>query len=145
MVLVVKPILSHEAILFWSENPTRKQLTAAILLLVCNDMRFFRFAHFSNWKMKVSVRSLNILCNWPINAPVQIQYTFYISVWNFWLQITDGNWKPNWFVASRISSSFAELKGHEHVANSVTVGINTCFCICFSRRWGEIRFWNQII
>ena len=60
MVLVVKPILSHEAILFWSENPTRKQLTAAILLLVCNDMRFFRFAHFSHGKIKVSVRSLNI-------------------------------------------------------------------------------------
>ena len=60
MALVAKPILSHEAILFWSENLTRKQFTAAILLLVCNDMRFFRFAHFSHGKIKVSVRSLNI-------------------------------------------------------------------------------------
>ena len=139
MFLVEKPILSHEATLFWSENPTQKQFSAAILHLVCNDMRFFRFAHFSHRKIKVSVRSLNILCNWPINAPVQIQYTFFISVWNFWLQITDTKWKPNWFVL------LGSIKGHEHVANSVTVGINTCFCICFSCRWGEIRFWNQII
>ena len=28
-----------------------------------------------------------------------------------------------------MSSSFAELIGHEHVANAVTVGINTCFRI----------------
>ena len=30
---------------------------------------------------------------------------------------------------------FAELKGHEHVAKALNVGINTCFCICFSRLW----------
>ena len=30
---------------------------------------------------------------------------------------------------SRISSSFAELKGHEHASKAVTVGINT---LCFS-------------
>ena len=35
-------------------------LTAAILLLVCNDTRFFAF--FPR-VMKVSVRSLNIVCN----------------------------------------------------------------------------------
>ena len=144
MVLVMKTILSHEAILFWSENPTRKQFTAAILLPVCNDMRFFRFAHFSHGKIKVSVRSLNIPRNRPINALVQIQYTFYISVWSFWLQITDANWKPNQFVVlgGRISSSFTELKGHEHITcrELCYCGINTCFCICFSRRWGEIRF-----
>ena len=38
---------------------TRKQLTAAILLLVCNDMRFISF--FPR-VIKVSVRSLNMLC-----------------------------------------------------------------------------------
>ena len=37
---------------------TRKQLTAAILLLVCNDMRFISF--FPR-VIKVSVRSLNML------------------------------------------------------------------------------------
>ena len=48
---------------------------------------------------------------------------------------------------SRISSSFAELKGHEHVMEAVTVGINTCFYICFSRLWRIImmRIWKQII
>ena len=32
---------------------------------------------------------------WPISTPVQIQYTFASSVWNFWLQIVDakGNCK----------------------------------------------------
>ena len=30
---------------------------------------------------------------------------------------------------SRISSSFPELKGHEHVTEAVTVGINTCLYI----------------
>ena len=38
---------------------TQKQLTAAILLLVCNDMRFISF--FPR-VIKVSVRSLNMLC-----------------------------------------------------------------------------------
>ena len=103
---------------------------------------------FSHGKIKVSVRSLNRLCNWPINAPVQIQYTFCISVWNFRLQIADANWKTNCMVCSVWKQNFwlihrTELKGHEHVANSVTVGINTCFAICFSRRWGElIRLFN---
>ena len=32
----------------------------------------------------------------------------------------------------------AELKGHEHIANAVTVSIKTCFCICFSRLWRSI-------
>ena len=30
---------------------------------------------------------------------------------------------------------FAELKGHEHVAKALNVGINTWFCISFSRLW----------
>ena len=38
-------------------------------------------------------------------------------------------------LGSRISSAFGELKGHEHVAKAVTVGINTCFFICFLRLW----------
>ena len=38
-------------------------------------------------------------------------------------------------LGSKMSSSFADLTGHEHVANAVTNGINTCFCICFSRLW----------
>ena len=42
--------------------------------------------------------------------------------------------EPNWLLVlgSRISNSFAELKGQEHVANAVTVGNSTYFCICFS-------------
>ena len=27
----------------------------------------------------------------------------------------------------------AELKGHEYGANATIVGVNTCFCFCFSR------------
>ena len=85
-----------------------------------------------------------------------------------------------WLVVlgSRISSSFAELKGYyKHVTNAVTtwfpgflilpsfaqrggkvsdlwnevdavtVGINTCFCICFSHLWRNLmmRISNQII
>ena len=46
MVAVCNLSVSHEAILLQSENLTRKQLTAAILLLVCNDMRFFGFRIF---------------------------------------------------------------------------------------------------
>ena len=48
---------------------------------------------------------------------------------------------------SRISSSFTEIKGHEHVTETVTVGINTCFYICFSRLWRIVmmRVWKQII
>ena len=38
---------------------TQKQLTAAILLLVCSDMRFISF--FPR-VIKVSVRSLNMIC-----------------------------------------------------------------------------------
>ena len=38
---------------------TRKQLTAAVPLLVCNDMQFFSF--FPR-VIKVSVRPLNMLC-----------------------------------------------------------------------------------
>ena len=34
-----------------------------ILLLVCNDMGFFGFSHFSHGKIKVSVRSFNRLRN----------------------------------------------------------------------------------
>ena len=40
--------VSHEGRLLWSEDLTRKQLTAAILLLACNDMRVFGFSHFSH-------------------------------------------------------------------------------------------------
>ena len=39
-------------------------------------------------------------------------------------------------LGSRISSSFAELKGYEHVAKAVTVGISTCLCISVSRAYG---------
>ena len=84
---------------------------------------------FSHGKIKISVRLFNILCNWPINPLVQIQYTFCISVWNFWLQMTDA--KPNCMVCSVWKQNFllihrTELKGYEHIANSVTVVINTC-------------------
>ena len=41
-------------------------------------------------------------------------------------------------LGSRISSSIAELKGHEYVAKAVTVGINTCFCISVSRAFGVV-------
>ena len=45
---------------------------------------------------------------------------------NFWSRVADANLKSNWLVVlgNRISSSFElELKGHEHVAKAVAVGI----------------------
>ena len=50
MVVVCNLSVSHEARLLRSKNLTRKQLTAAILLLVGNDMRFYGFSHFSHGK-----------------------------------------------------------------------------------------------
>ena len=60
------------------------------------------------------------------------------EVRNFCVQVAEASLKSNWLVVlgSRICNSFAELKGHEHVAKAVTVGINTCFCISVSRAFG---------
>ena len=41
-------------------------------------------------------------------------------------------------LGNRISSSFAELKDHDHVAKAVAVGINTCCCISVSRAFGAV-------
>ena len=48
---------------------------------------------------------------------------------------------------SKISSPYAEIKGHEHVTEAATVGINTSFYICFSCLWCIImmRTWKHII
>ena len=67
--------------------------------------------------MKISVRSLYILCKFTNECSCPR---------NFWPQVADANLKSDWLVVlgNRISSSFAELKGHEHVAKAVTVGTN---------------------
>ena len=96
-----------------------EQLTAAILLLVCNDIRFFGFSFFPRVMMS-SVR--------PISTH------FYTSVWNFWLQVAEAKLKAK--LACSVGKpriSFAELKGHQHVANAVTVGVYTCFQVFVSR------------
>ena len=64
-------------------------------------MQFSGFTHFFSREMKVSVGSLYILCTLAKLACSVI-------------------------LGSRISSSFAEVKGHDHVAKTVAVGINTC-------------------
>ena len=40
-----------------------------------------------------------------------------------------------WCWEAEFLAHLVELKGHEHVAKAVTVGINTCFFICFLRLW----------
>ena len=90
--------------------------------------------------MKISVRSLSLLCKLTnqCSCPDSVHVS-YTSM-EFLAANCKCELKDNWLVVlgSRISSSFAESKGHEHVANAVTVGINTCFCICFSRLWRSI-------
>ena len=79
---------------------------AAIPVLVCNDMRFFRFAHFSHGKIKVSVRSLNI-CLDSIHV-LYISMEFLVAA-NCRCELKA---TQNWLVVlgSRISSSLQNLK-----------------------------------
>ena len=97
--------------------------------MFCTDLRFSVFPHFSHAKW--SVRSLNIVRKLTNQCSCPRLYIRQYGVSGCKLHMR----KPNWPVVlgSRISSSFAELKGHEHVAVAVIVGVNTCFCICFSR------------
>ena len=78
--------------------------------------------------------------SWPISAPVQIQYTFYTSVWNFCPPARcrcELGAKLACSVESRISSSFVQ----EPITNNgLLIRFNTCFCICFLRLWREIGF-----
>ena len=108
---------------------TRKQLTAAVLLLVCNGMRFFSF--FPRL-IKVSVRSFNMLYKFTT------RFIYQYGIFCRKLEMQKDQTSLLAVLGSRLHSSFAELKGHENVANAVNVGINTCFCICFSRLWRSI-------
>ena len=108
---------------------TRKQLTAAVLLLVCNGMRFFSF--FPRL-IKVSVRSFNMLYKFTT------RFIYQYGIFGRNLQMQKDQTGLLAVLGSRLHSSFAELKGHGNFANAVTVGINTCFCICFSRLWRNI-------
>ena len=56
---VTYPYLMKKTPLVWESFNSQKQLAAAILLLVCNDMGFFAFFPRVT---KASVRSLYILC-----------------------------------------------------------------------------------
>ena len=72
----------------WCENLPRKQVTAAILLLVPNDFRFLGFSFIfptSNEGQCFFIdRSTNMYyASWPISAPAQSQNTFALSVKNF--------------------------------------------------------------
>ena len=81
----------------------------------------------------------------PISVPVQIQYTFYTSVWNFWLQVAEAKLKAK--LACSVGKpriSFAELKGHQHVANAVTVGVYTCFQGFVSRALSSLSIMMRI-
>ena len=117
---------------------TRKQLTAAVLLLVCNGMGFFSF--FPRL-IKVSVRSFNMLYKFTT------RFIYHYGIFCRKLEMQKDQTSLLAVLGSRLHSSFAELKGLENVANAVNVGINTCFCICFSRLWRSImmKIWNHII
>ena len=95
-------------------------------------MRFLFFFAFFPRIMKVSVRSLNILCKLTNqgSCPDSV-HVLYISM--EFLAANCRSEKPSWVIVLRfrLSSSFVELKGHEHVVNAVTVGMTTCFCTCF--------------
>ena len=86
----------------------------------------FLFVFFPR-EMKVSVRSLYILCkltnqcSCPEFLAASCRYELKVKL------------ACSVVFGSRISSSFSELKGHEHAAKAVTVGINTCCFISVSR------------
>ena len=91
--------------------------------------------------IKVIVRSLNILCkltNQP-SCPDSVHVT-HINI-----ELLAANCRcenPNWVAVLRCR--LPSWLGHQYV--TVTLGINTCFCICFSRLWRSIMtICNQII
>ena len=88
-------------------------------------MRFFGFSHFFPRKMEVSVKSLYILCKLTnqCSCPESLAASCRCELKVKLACIVLG---------SKVSSSLAELKGHEHVAKVVTAFINTRFCLCFS-------------
>ena len=80
--------------------------------------------------MKVSVGSLYILCKLANQCP-----EFLAASCRCELKV---KLACSVVLGSRISSSFAEVKGHDHVAKAVAVDINTCCCISVSRAFGAV-------
>ena len=84
---------------------------AVILLLVHNDSRCLGFLHMfptGNEGDCIFYRHSAYMyyASWPVSTPVQIQYMFASSVWNFWLQIADAKAKlvSSWDTDSLSSS-----------------------------------------
>ena len=82
--------------------------------------------------MKVNVRSLYILCKLTNQCSCP---KFLAASCRCELKV---KLACSAVLGSRISSSFAELKGHEHLAKAVAVGINTCCCSSVSRAYGVV-------
>ena len=82
--------------------------------------------------MKVSVGSLYILCKLANQCSCP---EFLATRYRCELKV---KLACSVVLGSRISSSFAEVKGHDHVAKAVAVGINTCCCISVSRAFGAV-------
>ena len=95
-------------------------------------MQFSGFTHFFSREMKVSVGSLYILCKLAnqcscpellaARCRCELKVKLACSV----------------VLGGRISSSFAEVKGHDYVAKAVAAGINTCCCISVSLAFGAV-------
>ena len=114
--------ISHEARLFYSENQ---------FVMI----RGFRFFAFFLRVIKVSVESLNIICklsNQCSRPDSGHDYQYGVSGCKLQMrtEIQTGLlcWEAEFLAHSR------NLKVmNTDVANAVIFGVNTCFCICFSR------------
>ena len=82
--------------------------------VVCNNMRVFLFFAFFPREMKVSIRSLCILCKFTNQCSCP---EFLAASCRCEIKV---KLACSAVLGSRISSSFAELKGHELVAKVVT-------------------------
>ena len=139
MVVVCNLSVFHEPTrLLQSENLTRKQLSAAILLLVCNDMRFFGFPHIfptgneGNCKI-VQHSKLIKQCSWPDS--VHVLYTVSVEFLaancrcELQTKLACSVGKQNfWLIAEQ---------GHEHVANRLLLLVLTLAFVFVSRAFSE--------
>ena len=129
-------------------DPRLKQDFFSLRILRGNSLRlpfyfqFVRICGFSVFpffprEMKVSVRSLNIVCKLTNQCPESVDL-LYISMKLLAVNCRcELKAKMACGVGKQNLQLIAELKGHEHVANAV--GVNTCFCFCLSRFQREIR------
>ena len=93
--------------------------------------RFFGFFAFFPREIKVSVQSLNMVCK----LTNQCSCPGSVHVLCISMEFLPANWRCE--LKAKMACGVGKLiyliaEGHEHVANAVDVGVNTCYCFCFS-------------